>query len=129
MKPVPLNGDIVKSGNGEFRIEKVNSEYGNYFLYMKLKHKDDEWKLGYAFDSTKVVANFAELNEVQKVILEHPESAFNKRPLVTKLTERGPMILTDTSFTERIDGNVQKTEIDSTMFRRLMRDRFGMESG
>ncbi|EPZ43345.1 arylamine N-acetyltransferase family protein [Alicyclobacillus acidoterrestris] len=129
LKPVPLNGEIVKSGNGEFRIEKANSEYGNYLLYMKLKHKDDDWKLGYAFDSTRVVENLSELNEVQKIILEHPESPFNKRPLVTKLTERGNMILTDTSFTEKIDGNVQKKEIDSTMFQRLIRDRFGMESG
>ncbi|WP_449622309.1 arylamine N-acetyltransferase family protein [Robertmurraya sp. Marseille-Q9965] len=128
LKPVPLNGDIITSSNGEFRVEKANSKYGNYFLFMKLKHKHDDWKLGYAFDSTKVVKKLSDLNEVQKIILEHPESPFNKRPLVTRLTERGSIILTDTTFTEWFDGNVQKKEIDHHMFNELIRGNFGMES-
>ncbi|WP_067620170.1 arylamine N-acetyltransferase family protein [Alicyclobacillus acidiphilus] len=128
LKPVPLRGDIVKSNNGEFRVEKANSEYGNYVLSMKLKHKDDDWKLGYAFDSEKVMKDFSELDEIQKVILEHPASPFNKRRLVTRLTERGNIVLTDTSFTERVDGDVRKIEIDNIMFEELLRDKFGMES-
>jgi N-hydroxyarylamine O-acetyltransferase len=103
-------------------------EYSDYFLYMKLKHKHDDWKLGYAFDSTKVVKDLTELNEVQKIIREHPASPFNKKPLVTRITERGNIILTDTSFTEWIDGAVKKGEIDNTMFNQLIRANFGMES-
>ncbi|PLS08338.1 arylamine N-acetyltransferase family protein [Neobacillus cucumis] len=128
LKPVPLNGDTVKSSNGEFRVEKANNEYGNYVLYMKLKHKHDDWKIGYTFDSTKVVKNLLELNEVQKIILEHPASPFNKKPLVTRLTERGNIIITDTSFTEWIDGKVLTKEIDNTMFNELIKGNFGMES-
>ncbi|MBM7651971.1 arylamine N-acetyltransferase family protein [Neobacillus cucumis] len=128
LKPVPLNGDTVKSSNGEFRVEKTNHEYGDYVLYMKLKHKHDDWKLGYAFDTTKVVKNLSELNEVQKIILEHPASRFNKKPLVTRLTERGNIILTDTSFTEWIDGKVQTKEIDKTMFNELIKGNFGMDA-
>lgn len=79
-------------------------------------------------DSTKVMKDFSDLNEVQKIILEHPASPFNKKPLVTGLTERGNIILTDTSFTEWIDGEVQKREIDNTMFNELIRVNFGMES-
>ncbi|GAA3332445.1 hypothetical protein GCM10020331_092600 [Ectobacillus funiculus] len=52
---------------------------------MKLKHKQDDWKLGYVFfDSTVVVKDLSELNEVQRIISEHPESRFNKKPLVTR---------------------------------------------
>lgn len=128
LKPVPLRGDTVKSSNGEFRVEKTNTEYGNYVFYMKLKHKHDEWKLGYAFDSTKVVMDLTELNEVQNIIVEHPASNFNKKPLVTRLTEQGNIILTDTSFTESIDGKVQKKEINNKMFNDLMKEKFGIES-
>ncbi|WP_368657056.1 arylamine N-acetyltransferase [Metabacillus halosaccharovorans] len=128
LKPVPLSGDTVKSSNGEFRVEKANTEYGNYVFYMKLKHKHGEWKLGYAFDSTKVVMDLSELNEVQNIIVEHPTSSFNKKPLVTRLTERGNIILTDTSFTESIDGKIKKEEINNNMFKDLMKGKFGIES-
>lgn len=128
LKPVPLNGDTVLSNNGEFRVEKADSEYGDYVLYMKLKHKHEDWKLGYIFDSTKVVQNLSELNEVQRIILEHPESRFNKRPLLTKITEQGNIILTDTSFTEWVDGKEDKKEIDNKLFKEMLLDKFGIKS-
>ncbi|WP_267897279.1 hypothetical protein [Peribacillus saganii] len=37
-----------------------------------------------------------------------PGSAFNKKPLLTKLTDLGNFTLTDTSFTEWKDGKVEK---------------------
>lgn len=126
LKPVPLNGNIVTSDNGEFRVERVDSEHGDHVLYMKLRHKDTDWKLGYMFDSTQVVHNLSELNEIQNIILEHPASPFNKRPLVTRMTERGNMILTDTSFTEWVDGQVERKEIDSQTFQQIAKGRFGI---
>jgi N-hydroxyarylamine O-acetyltransferase len=128
LKPVPLNGDIVISNNGEFRVEKADSEYGDHLLYMKLKHKQDDWKLGYVFDSTVAVKNLSELNEVQRIISEHPESRFNKKPLVTRQNERGNIILTDTSFTEWIDGKEYKKEIDNNIFKEILMDKFGIKS-
>lgn len=51
LTPVPLNGEVAISRNGEFRIKKVESEYGNYVLEMKQIYKDPDWKFGYAFDT------------------------------------------------------------------------------
>jgi N-hydroxyarylamine O-acetyltransferase len=128
LKPVPLTGEIVSSNNGEFRVEKVDSEHGDYLFYMKLKHKDKDWKIGYAFDSTKPINNFAELNEIQKIIIEHPESPFNKSPLITRLTNRGNITLTDTSFTEWADGKEKKKEIDHKRFKEIAKEHFGIHT-
>jgi N-hydroxyarylamine O-acetyltransferase len=128
LKPVPLNGEIVTSTNGEFRVEKVASEHGDYIFYMKLKHKDKDWKIGYAFDSAKVIKDVSELNEVQKIILEHPESPFNKKPLITQLTDRGSVTLTDTSFTEWTDGKMEKKEMDNKKFKEIVKEYFGIQS-
>ncbi|MDN3016409.1 arylamine N-acetyltransferase [Paenibacillus sp. BSR1-1] len=128
LKPVPLTGEVVTSGNGEFRIEKFNNDHGDYVLFMKLKHKDKDWNLGYTFDSTDVIKDVSNLNEVQKIIIEHPESPFNKKPLITRITDRGNMILTDTSFTEWDNGKVTKQEIDKNRFKELVKDHFGIES-
>lgn len=93
---------------------------------MKLKHKDKDWKTGYAFDSKEVVKNISELNEMQKVILEHPKSPFNKKPLITKVTDNGSEILTTTSFTEWVNGEVKKEEIDEKRFKDIAKEHFGI---
>ena len=116
LKPVPLNGEVVTSVNGEFRVEQQDSEYGDYLLYMKLKHKDEDWKLGYAFHSKDVVTTYEVLNQIQATIADHPESPFNKAPLLTKLTDRGNIILSQNSFIEWKDGKMKKTEIDEQQF-------------
>lgn len=79
----------MASNNGEFRVERVESEHGDYLLYMKINRKDEDWKIGYAFNSKEEVQNITELNDVQRIIIEHPESAFNKRPLINKITDKG----------------------------------------
>lgn len=113
---VPMNGEPVTSNNGEFKVENVECEPGDHIFYMKLKHKDTEWKIGYAFDSKKVLKDLEEINEVQSINTNHPASNFNKKPLITKFTDNGMIILTDTSFTEWIDGKVKKEEIDRRLF-------------
>ncbi|UUZ90158.1 arylamine N-acetyltransferase [Paenibacillus sp. P25] len=80
LTPVPMTGETVTSRNGAFRVRKAHSEHGDYVLEMKLKHKDNDWRIGYAFDSEKSVADVAELNEIQTIIAEHPDSPFNKHP-------------------------------------------------
>ena len=124
LKPVPLNGEMVESQNGEFRVEQLDSEYGDYLFYMKLKFKDHDWKIGYAFDSKNTVS-FATLNEVQKKIVEHPESPFNKKPLLTRLTDKGNIILSENSFVEWADGDMKKEEIDEEQFQELKKVYFG----
>ena len=124
LKPVPLTGEIVCSFNGEFQIKNESSVHGNHILHVKLKHKDADWKIGYAFDSQQLVGDLAELNEVQKIIMEHPKSAFNKSPLVTKLITNGSLTLTDTSFTQWMNGEVIKEEIDSNRFKDVFMQYF-----
>lgn len=127
LKPVPLTGESVSSDNGEFRVKQQKSEHGDYVLEMKLRDKDPDWTVGYAFDSKRPVNNVsAEMNEVQKIIAEHEESRFNKRPLITRLTGDGKIILTDTSFTERTGKSVAKEEIDKKRFKEILKEQFGI---
>ncbi len=123
--PVPLTGETVSSNNGEFRIKRVESEHGDYIFYMKLKYKDHEWKIGYAFDSNDRIKDVEDLDEIQTIIKDHPESAFNKRPLITKLTSKGNMTLTPDSFTEWVDGQEKKEAINEDTFKELKRTYFG----
>jgi N-hydroxyarylamine O-acetyltransferase len=128
LKPVPLTGEIVSSSNGDFRVMQETSEYGDLIFYYKLKHKDQEWKKGYAFDSRTGFKDIESLNEVQKIIVEHPESSFNKKPLFNQLTESGSKTLTDTSYTVWIDGQTNKEEIDEDRFKRLAQENFGFSA-
>ncbi|MED4452331.1 arylamine N-acetyltransferase family protein [Metabacillus fastidiosus] len=126
LTPVPLNGETVTSSNGEFRVKKLDDRY---VLEMKLKYKDEDWKTGYAFYSEKAVEDLNELNEIQKIINEHEQSPFNKNPLVTRITNRGNITLTNTSFTQWEDGKVHKEEIDEKRFRELIREYFNINIG
>lgn len=126
LQPVPLTGETVTSRNGEFRVKKINSDHGNYVFEMKLKHKDTDWKTGYAFDSNKLIKDLSELDEVQRIIVEHKESPFNKSPIITQLTTKGNLTLTKDSFTQWIDGVVSKEEIDDIRYKELLKQHFGL---
>lgn len=126
LTPVPLTGETVASDNGEFRIRQVDSEHGDYVLEMKLKHKDADWRIGYAFDSKHPVTDVSEWNEIQRIIAEHEDSPFNKSPLITKITDQGNITLTNTSFTQWRDGVVTEEKIDDARFKELLKQYFGL---
>src|SRR5699024_9728030 len=126
LKPVPLNGEIVSSSNGEFREDRVTKEEEKLILNKKLKHKDKEWKIVYIFDLKDTTKNLSELEDIQDIIKTHPDSAFNKRPLITKLTDKGSITLTDSSFTEWIDGKETKEEMDEKRFKEMKNEYFGI---
>lgn len=128
LQPVPLSGETVTSRNGEFRIQKVLSEYGDHLLEMKLKHKDTEWRIGYAFDSKIKITDIAEFDSIQQTIAEHQESSFNKHPLITKRTDNGNLTLTNTSFTQWNNGTMTKEEIDHETFKELLNQHFGRQT-
>lgn len=117
LKPVPLTGEVVTSANGEFRVAKEDTPHGDYILQMKLSHKSDEWQNGYAFDTTRPVTDLRELAKVQKTVSVHPESPFNRSPLLTKRTESGSITLTEGSLTEWKDGNMEKRDVDEESFK------------
>jgi N-hydroxyarylamine O-acetyltransferase len=127
LKPVPMDGTEVSTPTGEFRVVKEDSPYGDYFLEMKLKHKDMEWRKGYALDSLHPVKEVGSLTEAKKIITQHPQSPFNKKPLLTRVTAVGNMILTETSFTWWKDGQLVKEEIDLERFKELARVHFHIE--
>jgi len=127
LKPVPLSGETVISNNGEFRIECVDRESGDYIFYMKLRHKHEDWKIGYTFNVKDEIQNVSDLNAVQTIIVEHPKSPFNQKPLLTMLTDDGNMILTETSFTEWVNGKVEKKEIDHNRFKEIAKEHFGIQ--
>ncbi|WP_243290933.1 arylamine N-acetyltransferase [Bacillus sp. FJAT-47783] len=124
---VPLNGKMVQTANGEFRIKKEDSDHGNYLLEMKLKYKDTDWRIGYAFDSTRPINDVSEFNEIQKTLIEKEQSPFNKHPLITRLTSSGNITLTNSTFTQWKNGHVTKEQIDDKTFRKLAKQHFGIE--
>jgi N-hydroxyarylamine O-acetyltransferase len=129
LKPVPLTDEAVTSNNGEFKVRKLDTEYGDYVLEMKLKHKDTDWKIGYAFDTGNQIQDVTEFNEIQAIIAQHPESPFNKVPLLTRLTSNGNITLTNSTWTVWEDGTVSKESIEAEKYKELARQHFGLDQG
>lgn len=129
LRPVPLNGENVVSSNGEFRIQPATGEnavYGDLVFELKQLYKDDDWRVGYVFDSLLPITT-VECEDIRQVIAEHPASIFNKRPLVTRLTERGSVTLTDTSLTVMESGSVLKEPISPKRFHDSLALHFGLK--
>jgi N-hydroxyarylamine O-acetyltransferase len=124
LKPVPLTGEIITSENGEFQVVMVDDPNGDYQLKMKLKHKDADWKIAYIFDTKRPIQQLSEINEIQEVIRKHEHSPFNKGPLITQLTDNGSITLTDTSFTQWVDGECLKEQIDPNRFQEFAKKHF-----
>ncbi|GAM15922.1 arylamine N-acetyltransferase family protein [Mesobacillus selenatarsenatis] len=127
LRPVPMDGTEISSPNGDFRVKQHDSEFGDYILEMKLKYKDSDWRMGYAFDSREPVGNVSDLSEMKKIITEHPQSPFNKKPLLTRVTATGSMVLTETSFTQWTEDGVKKEDIDSERFKGLAKEFYNIE--
>lgn len=129
LQPVPLNGQMIGTQTGEFRILNVESEHGDYIFEMKLKYKDRDWKIGYAFNSRTPIKSASELNGIQKIIREHHASSFNKGPLITIRTKRGHFTLTQSSYVQSADGVVKKEPINSEKFKELFIQFFPCNDG
>lgn len=124
LQPVPLDGTSVVSSNGEFRIKRVDTEQGDCIFEMKVNNRDSEWKTGFIFHSERLVSDLSEFNDLQNIIVEEPESPFNKNLLLAQLTDTGHMTLTDTSFTRFVNGETVKEKIDGAMFKKLAQKHF-----
>jgi N-hydroxyarylamine O-acetyltransferase len=69
----------------------------------------------------------SELDEIQRVIAESPDSPFNKVPLLTKITADGNITLTPSSLTVWVNGKMVKKDIDDSAFKELAKTHFKMK--
>ncbi|MGU3443612.1 arylamine N-acetyltransferase family protein [Bacillus cereus] len=101
--PVPFNGGVISSQTGKYRIRKQNTEKGSYLLEMRKgdngetaqflnSEPSDTWRTGYAFTLDKI--DTKKVNDIQDIIVHHPESPFNKGHIICRLTEDGHISLT-----------------------------------
>jgi N-hydroxyarylamine O-acetyltransferase len=124
--PVPLNGKIISTDNGYFKVSKIDHPDGDYLLEMRIKERDGDWKKGYVFNSKQIVDGPAELLEIQSIIRDHPGSSFNKGPLITRLTNNGYFTLTGSTFTHSENGRKAKEALDYKGFKELAKNLFGL---
>ena len=113
LHPVPFNGEVISSQTGEYRICKRITPKGTHILEMRKgangestnflqSEPSDEWKIGYAFTLDPI--DEKKVNNIQKVIVEHKESPFNKGAITCKLTDYGHVSLTNKNYTETFKG-------------------------
>lgn len=128
LRPVPMSGEQVESSNGLFRIRPAigeNAVQGDFVFELKQRYKDDDWRVGYVFKSQHPITT-VECEEIRHIIAEHPASPFNKRPLVTRRTERGSITLTDKSLVITEEGKVYKEPVKPERFQGLLAQHFGI---
>ncbi|MES9784782.1 arylamine N-acetyltransferase, partial [Bacillus thuringiensis] len=135
LHPVPFNGDVISSQTGEYRIRKRNTRKGTHILEMRKgangestsflqSEPSNEWKIGYAFTVDPI--DEKKVNNIQKVIVEHKESPFNKGAITCKLTTYGHISLTNKNYTETFKGTKNKRPIESKDYARILRESFGI---
>ncbi|AKF95795.1 arylamine N-acetyltransferase family protein [Brevibacillus laterosporus] len=133
--PVPFSGEVISSQTGKYRIRKQNTEKGTYLLEMKkgengesAQFLDSEptntWRTGYAFTLDEIDTN--KVNVIQNIIVEHPESPFNKGYIICKLIEDGHISLTKRSFTETKKGQKRKRTINEEEYHQILTEVFNI---
>ncbi|WP_338778923.1 arylamine N-acetyltransferase [Metabacillus sp. FJAT-52054] len=123
-KPIPMNGEIIESSAGQFRVIEKKTREGSHLLEMKLA-ENDGWKTGYAFNPDRVL-NLAGLQNMQTKIHEHPDSPFNKKPLAAMRTEAGFKTLSESSFSVTEGGHTEKNGISAEEFTEIAEREFGL---
>ncbi|EFM08360.1 N-acetyltransferase, partial [Paenibacillus curdlanolyticus YK9] len=77
----------------------------------------------------RAITGLVDSNEIQRIVVEHPDSRFNKAPLITRLTPAGSVTLTSTSLTVWTDGVMSKEEIEGEQYAELLNRYFGRGIG
>ncbi|MGD7043433.1 arylamine N-acetyltransferase family protein [Jeotgalibacillus proteolyticus] len=121
LAPVPFTGESVETSNGRFRIR---SREDDFILEMVVRHKDDDWRTGYAFTPEPV--DISSWNELRDQLIDEELSPFNKQLLITQLTKEGNKTLTNKTFTQWANGENKKEEIREENFTRLAKLHFGI---
>ncbi|MCU0156092.1 MULTISPECIES: arylamine N-acetyltransferase [Bacillus] len=103
LQPVPFTGDWVEGASMRFRVKAEETEKGTHLLQLD---KGDGAETGYAFTLNEV--DEAVLAQMRHEIYENESSPFNKRPLASKLTPTGRVIVTEDHVTTHEHEEVSK---------------------
>ncbi|PGS74406.1 arylamine N-acetyltransferase [Bacillus cereus] len=135
--PVPFTGEVISSQTGKYRIREQDTDKGTYLLEMRKgengetaqfldSEPSDTWRTGYAFTLDKI--DEKKVNDIQDIIVHHPESPFNKRYIICKLTESGHLSLTKRSFTTTHKGQKIKRAITEEEYDQILTQVFAIVS-
>jgi len=89
-RPLQVDGEPVTSRTGTFRLRTRKTKRGS-ILFEKLTKSG--WTQRYAFYPDPV--GLEDLDRINKIIHEHPESNFNKTFLIAKALDDGTVSITD----------------------------------
>lgn len=103
LQPVPFTEDWVEGASIRFRVKAKETEKGTHLLQLD---KGDGPEIGYAFTLNEVDEDA--LCQMRHEIYENESSPFNKRPLASKLTPTGRVIVTEDHVTTHEHEEVSK---------------------
>ncbi|MFS0655170.1 arylamine N-acetyltransferase family protein [Bacillus sp. 179-C3.3 HS] len=103
LQPVPFTEEWVKSPFMRFRVKEEKTEKGTHLLRLD---RGAGAETGYAFTLNEV--NEQTLLQLRHHIYENEASPFNKKPLASKLTQTGRLIVTEDHLTVHENGEVSK---------------------
>lgn len=113
--PVPLDGQVVSSTNGEYKI--IDDE-----LYMKRSYRDEQFKLAYRFKRESIT--WDQLRISQQIIEQSEDSMFNKRALLTKCTEDGTVTLSENNLVIMKNGEKKNRVLTDVEKQQAKKDYF-----
>ncbi len=125
LKPLLFSNGQVLAKTGEFELKKEDTKFGYFLLKMKLFHRDKEWKIGYAFNSSKE-CGLKELNEIDEIIATSKASNFNKSKIIVKLFDFGHINLSEENLTIVKNGTISKVKIKKEEFASLAKKYFNI---
>lgn len=103
LQPVPFAGGWVEAPSIRFRIKVEETDKGTHLLHLD---RGTGAEIGYAFTLKEI--NEHTLNQIRQEIYENEASPFNKRPLASKLTQTGCIVVTEDHVTTYEHGEVSK---------------------
>lgn len=110
MAPIALDGEVVSSPAGSYRLRTEKTDRGSIVCERKT---EDGWALRYAFEPDTV--GWDDLNRIKKLIHTHPDSPFNKTLLVAKTLEDGTFSINEERFNRKwTDGRIETVRFSET---------------
>ncbi|MBD3859334.1 arylamine N-acetyltransferase [Bacillus sp. 28A-2] len=94
LQPIPFTGEWVEAPSIRFRVKAEETEKGTHLIQLD---RGEGTETGYAFTLKEVNEHI--LVQMRQEIYENEASPFNKRPLASKLTPTGRVVVTEDHVT------------------------------